>query len=113
MLFHHTGQFENKLDCKLKKQEIVFDTAVFHYELTYTNNGWLEFKKAMEERYKQKVLYDFIELTNCSLCRKDTSMPIRAGVFFDMFPFCVLFEVSIRYSSHPFYLFNVLERYGH
>ena len=95
MLFHHTGQFENKLDCKLKKQEIVFDTAVFHYELTYTNNGWLEFKKAMEERYKQKVLYDFLELTNCTLCRKDTSMPIRAGVFFDMFPFCVVFEVRI------------------
>ena len=54
MLFHHTKQFDNKLDCKLKKQEIVFDTAVFHYELTYTNNGWLEFKKALEERYKQK-----------------------------------------------------------
>ena len=52
MLFIHTKQFENKLDCKLKKQEIVFDTAVFHYELTYTNNGWLEFKKAMEERYR-------------------------------------------------------------
>lgn len=51
MLFHHTKQFENKLDCKLKKQEIVFDTAVFHYELTYTNNGFLEYKKAQEERY--------------------------------------------------------------
>ncbi len=50
MLFHHTKQFENKLDCKLKKQEIVFDTAVFHYELTYTNNGFVEFKKAQEER---------------------------------------------------------------
>jgi len=73
MLFIHTKQFENKLDCKLKKQEIVFDTAVFHYELTFTNNGFLEYKKAIEER-------------------KDTSMPIRAGVFFSMFPFCILFE---------------------
>ena len=26
--------------------------------------------------------------------RKDTSMPIRAGVFFDMFPFCILYEVT-------------------
>ena len=26
--------------------------------------------------------------------RKDTSMPIRAGVFFSMFPFCILFEVK-------------------
>merc|ERR1719410_2266025 len=73
MLFQHTKQFENKLDCKLKKQEIVFDTAVFHYELTFTNNGFVEHKKAIEER-------------------KDTSMPIRAGVFFSMFPFCILFE---------------------
>lgn len=50
MLFQHTKQFDNKLDCKLKKQEIVFDTAVFHYELTFQNNGFLEFRKAMEER---------------------------------------------------------------
>merc|ERR1719443_667237 len=73
MLFQHTKQFDNKLDCKLKKQEIVFDTAVFHYELTFTNNGFVEHKRALEER-------------------KDTSMPIRAGVFFSMFPFCILFE---------------------
>lgn len=50
MLFLHTKQFDNKLDCKLKKQEIVFDTAVFHYELTFTNNGYVEYKKALEER---------------------------------------------------------------
>ena len=74
LLFHHTGQFDNKLDCKLKKSEIVFDTAVFTYELTFTNNGFLEYKRALESR-------------------QDASMPIRAGVFFNMFPFCVLFEV--------------------
>ena len=50
MLFQHTKQFDNKLDCKLKKQEIVFDTAVFHYELTFTNNGFVEHKRALEER---------------------------------------------------------------
>ena len=77
MLFNHTKQFENKLDCKLKKQEIVFDTAVFHYELTFTNHGYVEHKRALEER-------------------KDTSMPIRAGVFFSMFPFCILFEVLFK-----------------
>merc|ERR1719323_2286817 len=80
MLFQHTKQFDNKLDCKLKKQEIVFDTAVFHYELTFQNNGFLEFRKAMEER-------------------KDTSMPIRAGVFFDMFPFCILFEKDMMIKN--------------
>merc|ERR1719412_3043038 len=47
MLFLHTKQFENKLDCKLKKQEIVFDTAVFHYELTFQNHGFVEYMKAL------------------------------------------------------------------
>ena len=99
MLFQHTKQFENKLDCKLKKQEIVFDTAVFHYELTYTNNGFIEYKKALEERYVQtlKDVLSPIESTN-TLRRKDTSMPIRAGVFFEMFPFCILFEVSALFT---------------
>ena len=50
MLFTHTKQFDNKLDCKLKKQEIVFDTAVFHYELTFQNHGYVEYRKALEER---------------------------------------------------------------
>merc|ERR1719334_395800 len=73
MLFLNTGQLDNKLDCKLKKQEIVFDTAVFHYELTYDNKGFIEYKKALESR-------------------KESSMPVRAGVFFEMFPFCLLFD---------------------
>ena len=37
MLFINAGQIENKLDVKLKKQEIVFDTAVFHFELIFDN----------------------------------------------------------------------------
>merc|ERR1719357_2300888 len=73
MLFVNTGQLDNKLDAKLKKQEIVFDTAVFHFELTYDNKGFVEYQKALESR-------------------KEASMPIRAGVFFEMFPFCLLFE---------------------
>ena len=64
------------MECKLKKQEIVFDTAVFTYELLFENNDFIEYKKAVESR-------------------KDTSMPIRAGVFFDMFPFCILYEVKL------------------
>merc|ERR1719309_681169 len=73
LLFVNTGQLDNKLDAKLKKQEIVFDTAVFHFELTYDNKGFVEYQKALESR-------------------KEASMPIRAGVFFEMFPFCLLFE---------------------
>ena len=37
MLFINLGQIENKLEAKLKKQEIVFDTAVFHFELIFDN----------------------------------------------------------------------------
>ena len=37
MLFINAGQIENKLEAKLKKQEIVFDTAVFHFELLFDN----------------------------------------------------------------------------
>ena len=51
MLFVNTGQLDNKLDAKLKKQEIVFDTAVFHFELTYDNKGFVEYQKALESRY--------------------------------------------------------------
>merc|ERR1719495_741961 len=72
-LFINTGQLDNKLDAKLKKQEIVFDTAVFYFELTYDNRGFVEYQKALESR-------------------KEASMPIRAGVFFEMFPFCLLYE---------------------
>ena len=70
---------DKKLECKLKKQEIVFDTAVFTYELTFDNQDFVDYKKALE-------------------ARKDVSMPIRAGTFFDMFPFCILYEV--REQSH-------------
>ena len=37
-------------------QEIVFDTAVFHYELTYDNKGFLEHQKALESRYSRRVV---------------------------------------------------------
>ena len=50
MLFQDRGHPEKKLDCKLKKQEIVFDTAVFTYELLFENNDFVEFKKALESR---------------------------------------------------------------
>ena len=53
----------------------MFDTAVFTYELTFENTDYTDFVKAKESR-------------------KDTSMPVRANIFFDMFPFCILFEVK-------------------
>merc|ERR1719334_2622428 len=73
MLFINAGEVTNKLEAKLKKQEIVFDTAVFHFELKFDNVGYTQYLKAKEER-------------------KEASMPIRAGIFFEMFPFCLLYE---------------------
>ena len=61
--------------------------------LTLTTDGWNS-KRLWKRGCEQRVVIEFVELNN-ALCRKDTSMPIRAGVFFDMFPFCVVFEVRI------------------
>ena len=94
MLFINTGQLENKLDAKLKKQEIVFDTAVFHYELTYDNKGFVEYTKALESRCISEIFTNQPDFVMLITFRKESSMPIRAGVFFEMFPFCLLFEVS-------------------
>jgi len=73
LLFINAGEVTNKLEAKLKKQEIVFDTAVFHFELQFSNVGYTQHLKAAESR-------------------KEASMPIRAGIFFEMFPFCLLYE---------------------
>merc|ERR1719308_374887 len=73
LLFLNAGDVSNKLEAKLKKQEIVFDTAVFHFELTFNNKAYTDYLAARESR-------------------KEASMPVRAGVFFEMFPFCILYE---------------------
>mgnify|MGYP001261829103 CR=1 FL=1 len=54
---------------------------MFTYELLFENTDFIEYKNALESR-------------------KDTSMPARAGFFFDMFPFCILFEVSALFYSY-------------
>jgi len=62
-----------KLEMEMKKQEVVFDTVVSTFEMRFENKGYLDFKKALE-------------------ARKDASMPLRAGVIFEMFPFCILYN---------------------
>ena len=75
LLFMKAGRMTDKVDAKLKKQEIVFDTAVFHFELEFDNQGYQKFLDALAERTEE-------------------SMPIRATVLFEMFPFCILYEVN-------------------
>ena len=41
----------------------------------------------------------FNEMIAAKEARKDASMPIRAATLFEMFPFCVLFNVSIIYLT--------------
>ena len=56
--------------------QVVFDTVVSTFELKFENLGYLQMVEAANKR-------------------KDDSMPIRASLFFDIFPFCILFNVSM------------------
>ena len=94
MIFQNSGDMTNKLDAKLKKQEIVFDTAVFHFELTFDNKAYTQHLNLIENR---RVTADKCSVFNTACGRKEASMPIRASIFFEMFPFCILFEVNFQY----------------
>ena len=41
----------------------------------------------------------FNEMIAAKEARKDASMPIRAATLFEMFPFCVLFNVNMIYLT--------------
>ena len=60
---------------------MVFDTVVNTFEMKFENEGYKQMVAAKE-------------------ARKDASMPIRAATLFEMFPFCVLFNVSIARSRY-------------
>ena len=68
-----------QISVKLLKQEVLFDTVIVSYELTFDNTayaGWAE-RQAM---------------------RKEQGLPIKAGVLFEMFPFCLLFHDDLTVS---------------
>ena len=57
-------------------KQVVFDTVVTYYELTFENQGYI---KKMEAEAR----------------RKDNDVqPIKASIIFEMFPFCILYNVS-------------------
>ena len=58
----------------MDKQEVVFDTVVTSYNMKFENNIYTK-AKAAEAKLKE------------------SAMPIRAAILFDMFPFCILFTV--------------------
>merc|ERR1719228_134943 len=66
-----------KLEIELKKQEVIFDTVVSTYDMKFENQGFIE-KQAAQS------------------ARKDASMPIRAAIIFEMFPFSILYNANME-----------------
>ena len=71
------------MDISLKKQEVVFDTVICTFELLFDNSP-------------------FTEWSQSQIDRKESSLPVRAGLIFEMFPFCILFQVRLKFGARPF-----------
>ena len=69
---------------KMEKQEVVFDTVITSFHMKFENKLFIVAKEA-----EAKL--------------KEASMPVRASILFEMFPFCILFTVSwpCKESSMP------------
>ena len=82
--YHHILQvkevaqqfFGIKVAMKMEKQEVVFDTVVTSFDMKFEN----------------KV---FIAAQELAAKMREASMPIRAAILFEMFPFCILFGVNV------------------
>ena len=68
---------------------MVFDTVVNTFELKFENQGFIA---AIEAKDK----------------RKDASMPLRAAILFEMFPFCILYNVISNIAKLVFHLLFLL-----
>ena len=64
---------------KMEKQEVVFDTVITSFHMKFENKLFIVAKEA-----EAKL--------------KEASMPVRASILFEMFPFCILFTVSYNMS---------------
>ena len=63
-----------KLQMKMEKQEVVFETVISTYSMTFENKVYTDAQMAAAKL-------------------KEAAMPVRASILFDMFPFCILFQV--------------------
>ena len=80
--------YGTKVDMKMEKQEVFFDTVVTTFNMKFENTVYKDAQLAISKL-------------------KENSMPIRASVLFDMFPFCILFTVS-EYISWYLVLYSLL-----
>ena len=67
--------YGTKMEMKMEKQEVVFDTVVTTFHMKFENTVYIAAQESVAKM-------------------KENSMPIRASVLFEMFPFCILFTVS-------------------
>ena len=81
--------YNQKMDIKLVKQEVVFDTVICTYELKFDNSAYTKYMQTLSER-------------------KESSLPIRASLIFEMFPFCVLFQKDLTVTCMGIALQQVL-----
>ena len=72
--------FGQRVVIVLKKQEVVFDTAICHFHLEFDNSAFVEWQEAQAQRL-------------------EASLPLRAGLIFEMFPFCILFQKDLKVTA--------------
>ena len=86
--------YGTKVDMKMEKQEVVFDTVVTSFHMKFENKVFVAAKEA-----EAKV--------------KESSMPVRAAILFEMFPFCILFTVSwlCKESSMPVKIYIIIPHF--
>lgn len=65
-----------KVNVQLEKQEVAFDTVVCTFKLFFPNSN----------AGKNPTMDDNL---------RENSLPIRAAMIFEMFPFCILFQVTL------------------
>ena len=83
--------YGTKIAMKMEKQEVVFDTVVTTFDLKFENKVYIAAQAAAAKL-------------------RESSMPIRAAILFEMFPFCILFTVSslfVNIFDIPFNITNI------
>ncbi len=69
--------FGLKIDVKIKRQEVVFDTVVVTYVMEFDNSPYVKVQETLG-------------------LQNESSLPIRAHVIFEIFPFSILFTENLN-----------------
>ncbi|XP_040580131.1 soluble guanylate cyclase 88E isoform X2 [Lepeophtheirus salmonis] len=69
--------FSLDIDITLQKMEVIYDTVICTYDLKFVNSIF-SFDQSMQ------------------VAQKEASLPVRASIIFEMFPFCILFQDNLN-----------------